>query len=265
MPLPRKGGDSDAAFAPIPRTTPAMASLFTGVDPGEHKVTDVGGRLASVETVAKAFRDRGFQTTGLSANRFASLDQGFDQGFDAFLPMHDADAGQVVREALTQRDAGRAQFMWVHLMDPHWPYGTTGACADLVDLGPGEVHADATGRASRAAAACRTAYEAEVRFVDEAIGRLFEAFEGQPIVVVGDHGENLGEEGLFYAHGPSLAEASTRVPLIVRQPGTSPAEFHHLMGLADVGRALRQADLDALPLRTLLSSAPECAPRPIRS
>jgi arylsulfatase A-like enzyme len=62
------------------------------------------------------------------------------------------------------------------------------------------------------------------------------------IVFSSDHGENMGEDGLFYEHGPSVHDASLRVPLIV----------------AGVGRVGRRDDevarLEDLP-PTLLSLA----------
>jgi hypothetical protein len=49
------------------------------------------------------------------------------------------------------------------------------------------------------------------------------------VVFTADHGENLGEAGLFYEHGPNVHDASLRVPLIVAGPsirvGTDDAVF----------------------------------------
>ncbi|MGQ9364934.1 choline-sulfatase [Azospirillum sp. ST 5-10] len=69
----------------------------------------------------------------------------------------------------------------------------------------------------------RHAYFGAVSFVDDQIARILQALEdtGQAgdtiIVLVGDHGDMLGEKGLWYKM--SFFEPSTRIPLIVHAPG----------------------------------------------
>ena len=43
--------------------------------------------------------------------------------------------------------------------------------------------------------------------------------QGGFVVCASGDGESLGEDGLFYGHGPSLHDAAVRVPLIVSGPG----------------------------------------------
>jgi len=63
----------------------------------------------------------------------------------------------------------------------------------------------------------RTLYQAAARYEDHLIGRFVRAVEdrGRPtvVIVVSDHGENLGEEGMF-GHNSSLAETLLHVPLV---------------------------------------------------
>lgn len=69
------------------------------------------------------------------------------------------------------------------------------------------------------------AYWACVSFVDAQVGRLLDALDrfeltGNTIVVLtSDHGYHLGEQGWWSKR--TLYEASTRVPVIVRAPGTA--------------------------------------------
>ena len=71
--------------------------------------------------------------------------------------------------------------------------------------------------------AARRAYYAMVSYVDDKVGCLLETlrlcgFADDTIVVfTADHGEMLGERGMFYKQ--SFFEASVRVPLIVCAPG----------------------------------------------
>src|SRR5204862_7457065 len=67
-------------------------------------------------------------------------------------------------------------------------------------------------------------YDGEVQYVDAQVGRLLGAIDRQKtiVVVVGDHGEALGEHGEL-THGLLLYESTLHVPLIVadnRQPAT---------------------------------------------
>ena len=67
-------------------------------------------------------------------------------------------------------------------------------------------------------------YDCGIAYMDEHIGRIFEALGGQgvmddlAIIISSDHGENLGELGVYADH--SVADAvTTRIPMIVRWPG----------------------------------------------
>lgn len=67
-------------------------------------------------------------------------------------------------------------------------------------------------------------YDTGVRYVDEHLGRVFQALEAQGvmddviIVITSDHGENLGELGIYGEHG-TADNATSRIPMIVRWPG----------------------------------------------
>ena len=89
-----------------------------------------------------------------------------------------------------------------------------------------------TSRPSRIARASPDApnalYLGEIAAMDAELGRLVEAFETRVgaeqsrIVVVGDHGEALGEHGESF-HGNLLYQAVVRVPLVVAGGGIAPA------------------------------------------
>ena len=70
--------------------------------------------------------------------------------------------------------------------------------------------------------AARRAYYGAISFCDAQLGRLRAALaatglEDTIVIVVGDHGEMLGERGLWYKM--SFFEGAARVPLIVSAPG----------------------------------------------
>jgi choline-sulfatase len=85
----------------------------------------------------------------------------------------------------------------------------------------------------------RRAYYAAVSYVDEGIGRLLEALEtagmreNTIVVVTSDHGEMLGERGLWYKM--SFFEPSARVPLIVTAPNRfAPGRVAENVSLVDL-------------------------------
>jgi choline-sulfatase len=73
----------------------------------------------------------------------------------------------------------------------------------------------------------RHAYYGEVSYVDDNIGRVLSALraarldDSTIVVVIADHGEMLGERGLWYKM--SYYEAACRIPLIVHAPRHFPA------------------------------------------
>lgn len=69
----------------------------------------------------------------------------------------------------------------------------------------------------------RDSYDECIGYLDEQIGRLLEdldrrgVLENTLVVVTSDHGEELGEHGLF-GHGLSLYDAEIHVPLVIAWP-----------------------------------------------
>jgi tetratricopeptide (TPR) repeat protein len=93
-------------------------------------------------------------------------------------------------------------FLWVHLYDPHDPYTPP---EPFASRHPGR------------------AYDGEVEFTDSNIGKLLEwmkkqgLYENLLVVLVGDHGEGLGDHG-EEKHGFFVYNFALHVPLIIRLP-----------------------------------------------
>jgi arylsulfatase A-like enzyme len=94
----------------------------------------------------------------------------------------------------------------------------------------------------------RAAYWAMIDLIDDQVGRLLDALErtGQLedtlVVFMSDHGEMLGDHGL-YLKGPFFYEEAIRVPLIVSWPGQIEAgrAFDGLVELTDLAPTLLDA------------------------
>ncbi|MFO7180032.1 MAG: sulfatase-like hydrolase/transferase [Pseudomonadota bacterium] len=109
-------------------------------------------------------------------------------------------------------------FLWVHYYNPHEP-------SSRYPNAPvwGETMVDR--------------YDHEIAATDIEIGRLLEAVEqraGRPTAVLlgSDHGEILFES--TQGHGVDVLEDSTRIPLLLREPGTVPAVIDTPVSLIDV-------------------------------
>jgi hypothetical protein len=126
----------------------------------------------------------------------------------------------------------------VHFFDTHEPYAGAGADPS-------------------------TRYDAAVRSVDAAIGRLVgyaRARLTRPMIVAvtADHGEEFGEHGGVY-HGSTLYEEQVRVPLLIAGPGIGPSLVETPVELVDLAPSLlglvglaRPASMRGRDLRTLM-------------
>jgi choline-sulfatase len=98
----------------------------------------------------------------------------------------------------------------------------------------------------------RRAYYAAVSYVDDRIGQLLEALDASGlrdhtiVVVTSDHGEMLGERGLWYKM--TFFEPSARVPLIVTAPGRfAPGRVKENVSLVDLLPTMLEIANDGTP------------------
>jgi tetratricopeptide (TPR) repeat protein len=182
---------------------------MSGLLPLHHGLRNngIGAFPAARQTLATAFgssyRRGAFVGSFILDHRFG-LDRGFERYDDDIVRnvtdssgTFDAErrGGEVVDRALgwlRQNDA-RPFFAWVHLYDAHAPYAPPPPYPQT--------------------------YDGEVAYVDGQVARLLAAVDrgNTIIVVVGDHGEALGEHGEL-THGLLLYEATLHVPMIIAAP-----------------------------------------------
>lgn len=241
--LAREGVVFEHAYASSSMTAPSHASLFTGLYPLQHgvRVNDEGFPAASqrrFRTLAEDLSAHGYATAAFSAVGFLkSITQGFttvDSGSGNFKHYRQADAtiDRVVAWLATPQAKGRF-FLWVHLFDAHPP-------RRLPTHGPARLGFDSPAAAERYArdliehhgvqlSAYKDMadltdnydqYDAEIRFADGELGRLFERMEALHLnddavwIVTADHGEGLGDHK-WIDHVRYLYEEAIHVPLIV--------------------------------------------------
>ena len=210
--LAREGVVFANAFAPAPITLPSHASLMTGRYPPGHGARHNGMRLdLAVPTLADHFAKAGF-ATGAFVGAFP-LDRRFGliKGFRTYgdkLPRgadgrqaNERPGGAVVDEAINwlNRHTTERFFLWVHMFEPHAPYGDP--------------------RSGRPA---ETRYRDEITEADRQVGRLVTSLGNRAastlIVVTSDHGEAFGEHGEI-SHSVFVYDTTLHVPLIITGPG----------------------------------------------
>jgi arylsulfatase A-like enzyme/Flp pilus assembly protein TadD len=200
-----------------PLTLPSHASIMTAVSPYVHGARRNGsGEVPAANlTLAETLSAAGYRTLAVLASFVLDRQFGLAQGFEFYhdLPLGTADnpmplerrADFVADDAigLLRSHSTERFFLWVHFYDPHFPYQSVS-------------HADP---------ASPDAYADEIAFMDQHVGRLLAELlrlnldSSTLVVVVGDHGESLGERS-EPTHGYFLYQTTLHVPLILRCPGT---------------------------------------------
>jgi arylsulfatase A-like enzyme len=259
--LAREGVVFENAQSSAVQTSAAHASIFTGLYPSQHGVRSNGqgfGDAASYEPLAETLRKAGYQTAAVSAVGFLAP---MLRGFSAVdlarerRPRLYRQAHVVVNRALAWLAARAPQervFLWVHLYEPHLPQRAPEACAAGLVFPSAEAKAEfaraiiekhriAPGFYTTAEelADAYAAYDAEIRFADRELERLFDAMtrsgrnDDSLWIVTADHGEGLGNHS-YAGHGQLLYEEALRVPLLVYEKGQASRRIATLVRDVDI-------------------------------
>jgi arylsulfatase A-like enzyme/Tfp pilus assembly protein PilF len=224
--LAAEGVRFDQAISPAPLTLPAHATLFTGLYPFEHGVRNNGNFYLAdrFDTLAARLKQEGYRTGAFVSSFILDRRYGLARGFDVYDDRLEGATRQVISlEAERRGDrtalalgawldriaaaAGGPFFAWLHLYDPHEPYRAPSPFRDAFPDSP---------------------YDGEVAFADSIVASVLDRLgrlgllNDTVVVVVGDHGESLGEHG-EETHSMFVYESDLRVPLILWRPGTLPA------------------------------------------
>ena len=174
------------------------------------------------------------------------INQGFDTYFDNFdlskykaisLGAIQRPGNEVVDHGLQWLDESPASrfFCWLHLYDPHAPYEPPEPYRSIYRGRP---------------------YLGEIAFVDAQVGRVIAYLEAHQlldrtiVVVMGDHGESLGDHGEA-THGFFVYESVAHVPLIIRAP------FSATLGGRRVADVVRSVDVMPTVLEMLGIAQPK--------
>ncbi|MEW6364278.1 MAG: sulfatase [Acidobacteriota bacterium] len=233
----------DNAWTQCSWTSPAVASLFTGEYPSAHGIRTHNDRLhPNFGTLAEFLQQHGYRTAACVANTGIGVRGGYEQGFDDFRFMPRAGVAELVETALEQAEQAPF-FIYVHVMEPHYPYLLAPApfntlarkpkgvsvnmkLMNMYNLRrriyvPNEVELDYM----------RSLYDSEIALMDHHFGRLIRGlkergrYDDTVVVFIADHGEEFRDHNGYY-HGHSLYNELTRLSLVVKP--AAPFESHHV-------------------------------------
>lgn len=250
-------GDSivfENAFSSAPWTVPAFVSMFTGLPPDAHGINHNFPKLPSkFKTLAEYMAAAGYQTAAIGSQpQLLRIGRGFDTYRLGPAPsiVHDqTTAGRLLNRlarqdwttevitnlAIQWLDEHRSDdfFLWLHWLEPHVPYEPPLSYlppSPLVEElgqsfeGVASVHVGRTIRTPSERQWLRLLYDAEVRYTDDAVGRVLEhlrqlgVYDDSLVIFTTDHGEEFWDHG-HWEHGHSLYDELVAAPLFIKLPG----------------------------------------------
>ena len=249
----------ERCIVPMATTLPTHTSILTGTSPLEHGVTanaDQGGRrfqpAPGLRSFAELAREAGYATGAFVSATPLKRDSGIAAGFDVFEQPEQAfhHGGITTQTALdwlkTVRE--RPYFLWVHYYDAHWPPSSPPAYRQRF-----ETDAKLEARLAERRVPERLVrnivnleeetrqtinlYDADLRFQDDLLRHLFKTLRERAdwantaVVVIGDHGDGLGQHGEL-AHGGTWNE-QLHAPFLLYVPGEAPRRVDELVSATD--------------------------------
>jgi arylsulfatase A-like enzyme len=256
--LASEGVVFERCYAPGIPTTPAHATMYTGMHPLSHNIVSHGG-AADLDRKIPVFPEL-LQRAGLTT---CAVDNLFDikpwlaRGYEFYInPSHRHRMRLLVScEEINSRaipwlkqHAGEPFFLFVHYWEPHTPYLPPERYRRFYEGGDpfdpanqglermkqtpfwsmwGDTWFRKLGPVTDPEYIV-SLYDGEIRHVDDGVAALLQALEETGaaadtlVLVTGDHGEVMYQHDIFFDHH-GLYEENIRVPLVLRWPGRLPA------------------------------------------
>ena len=234
-------------------TLPSFAAALTGT----YNVTDSHGIRTANDNIpawAEVMRNNGYDTYAILSNPHLDTIRAHFRGFSHFYYVNNkpflshlhfygtapyfAVRGKKYRaetpgattrrltektRALLRRPSRRPKFVWVHILDPHFPYQplprvleeTAPSLLDKVHYGT-----DRKAFTEDKADIYKKLYEGELRSTDLFLAPLLSELEAKDetlVIISSDHGEEFFEHG-GREHGRTLYDEVCKVPLVVVSP-----------------------------------------------
>ncbi len=197
-----------------PLTTPAHASLMTGVLPPTHGARDfVDGLPKGPATLAETLERAGYRTAGFVsaavcdrrtglARGFSHFSDGFDQFLDEDSRVSERPGKETLDHAVGWLDSlpQGPFFVWLHFYEPHDPYEPPEPYRSRFREDP---------------------YAGEVAAIDGLVAELVlylknkNLYDSSVISLLSDHGEGLGDHGET-KHGFFVYQSTMHIPWLLK-------------------------------------------------
>lgn len=219
--LAEKGIVFEECRCNVPLTLPSHANLLTGKLPSTINLRVNGLELSPKHIqIQEIFKKYNYNTYAFVSSIILEKTRGLSRGFDFYDdrmtkvpkgggPPEERRAAEVTDAVIKEIDRIKSPyFLWIHYYDPHYDYNPPSPYKEQFS---------------------QDRYAGEVAYMDAEIGRLIKEFSTKGklkntlIVIVGDHGEGLGEHG-ERQHGIFLYEYALHVPFIMVYEGVLPSK-----------------------------------------
>ena len=225
------------AYSQATKTRPSVPSMMTGLLPTATGVYWFTDHLADeFLTLPEVLRSQGFVTASFIQNYQSGKLTGLDQGFSHFYGV-DVCGGST--ESLYERllpwleqHKEENTFVYAHIMDPHgvydpppsyrrWHSEVEGEGAKIIDRYSEYLDPDWETRPSKLGR--EALYDGEIRHNDDVFKNLVDRLkewnmlDDTILIFIGDHGEFLGEKGLWEHHPPGFVQV-INVPFLLHYP-----------------------------------------------
>lgn len=228
----------------VPSTYPSLAALMTGLHPFTTRIFENGLSPAidnNVMTLPKILKENNFETAAFVTNpvlepSLTNLNAGFDQfnQFDAFGSWKEdrkkyqdfIDKGPLWIES----HKNNRFFLWIHLMDPHYPYfPPRELAADTKSIEQlGKIASDMYGCRKNPSLPSqinffKNLYDGDIAAADLLVKKILDKInengldKNSIVIFYGDHGEGF-DHNYYLVHGNVLYRSTARTPLIVKLP-----------------------------------------------
>jgi len=229
------------AYSPAGWTSPAHASLFTGLYPIAHGISQENWVLHDESvTIAEILSTRGYETIGIVENPVLAVPNNFDQGFQNYYETWKVKeenpninkAFLTFQKFLSSRNQEKSFFTFINFIEPHTPYNSSGQfyATFLSDRSIKLEHnmwvEHFLGKLKFSEKEIRhlfELYDAEILYTDYLVGQIIEALKEHDLwketvfIVTSDHGENISDHDMM-DHVFSIHESIIKIPLIIHYP-----------------------------------------------
>lgn len=233
-----------ACVTVYPRTTPSAVSMLTGLYPHTHGVRNLvikkeEKRKWSNLTLTRILKNEEYDTGVFSAIDLPMQVFGKDELSARATFRSDQ---KVTEKAISwlklNRKKRRPFFLMLWLNSPHWPYSPPAeeikmfttkkniSLERLIKRGEEEpgLRIFEEMYSQQELEFLISAYDGEIHFADKQVGMLIDYLKGSGlydnsvIVITSDHGESLGEHGVYFEHGEYYYDTTALVPLLIKKP-----------------------------------------------